>query len=104
MTFLEKTVVQELKNIISKIEQGKCEMTEQNAIDVISCIAHISVSKDQACEYLNVQKTRFGQLVQQGEIPKGRKERGWKELKWYKDELIKALHNIKRKHKQTLNT
>ena len=100
MTFLENTIVQELRAFANKVEQGKCEMTEQDALDVVSVIAHISLSKEQACDYLNVHKTRFGQLMQKGDIPKGRSEKGWKELKWYKDELIKALHFIKRKHRE----
>lgn len=99
MTFLESSVVKQLKEVASNIEQGKCELTEEEAIDIVSCIAHISVSKEQACNYLNVHKSRFGQLVQEGKVPKGRKQKGWKELKWYKDELIKALYNIKWKHK-----
>lgn len=104
MTFLENTIVQELEGFITKIKQGKCEMTEQDALDVISCIAHISVSKDEACDYLNVHKSRFGELMQEGTVPKGRKVKGWKELKWYRDELIKSIYNIKRKCKQSLTT
>lgn len=102
MTFLESTIVKELEGFITKIKQGKCEMTEQDALDVISCIAHISVSKDQACDYLNVHKSRFGKLVQEGKIPEGKKQKGWKELKWYRDELIKALYSLKWKRKKSL--
>jgi len=35
--------------------------------------------------------------MDEGKIPKGRKRRGWKELRWYKDELLKAVFNMKRK-------
>ena len=99
MTFLESTVVQELRRFANQVERGECEMTEQNALDVISVIAHISISKDQACNYLNVHKSRFSELMNEGKVPKGKNEKGWKELKWYRDEIIKALHNIKWKRK-----
>ena len=97
MTFLENTVVQYLEDIARKIRQGKCELTEDEAIDIMSTIAHIAVSKDEACSIVNVNKSRFGELMSEGKIPKGRKRRGWKELRWYKDELIKSIFNNKRK-------
>ena len=64
-------------------------------MDILSVIAHESLSKEQACAYLNVQKSRFGELMGSGEIPQGRKVTGFKEHRWYKDELIKAVYGKK---------
>ena len=33
-------------------------------------------------------KSKFDELVRSGKIPKGRKIRGFKELRWYRDELM----------------
>ena len=37
---------------------------------------------------LNMSRSKFDTLVKEGKLPKGRKEGGFKELKWYVDELI----------------
>ena len=97
MTFLENTVVKYLEDTALKIKQGKCELTEDEAIDIMSTIAHIAVSKDEACTIINANKSRFYELINEGKVPQGRKRRGWKELRWYKDELLKYLSNNKRK-------
>lgn len=95
MTFLESTVVNYLKDAVHKIEHGECKLTEEEAIDIMSSIAHIAVSREKACQYLNVNKSRFNELIQEGVVPKGEKEKGWKELRWYKDELIKIVNKFK---------
>lgn len=97
MTFIESTVVKYLEDTAKKIRKGDCTLTEQEAIDIVSSIAHIAVSKEQACDYLNVKSSRFGELIADKKVPKGRKEKGWKELRWYKDELIKAVNTLRRK-------
>ena len=97
MTFLENTVVKYLEETAQKIRKGECEVTDDEAMDIISVIAHQAVSKDEACSIININKSRFGELMDKGVIPKGRKRRGWKELRWYKDELLKAWLSIKRK-------
>lgn len=97
MTFLESTVVKYLKETTHKIESGECALTDDEAMDIISVVAHQAVSKDEACSIVNVNRSRFGELMGEGKIPKGRKRRGWKELRWYKDELLKAIFNMKRK-------
>lgn len=71
MNFLSKLVSRELKLAAKRIDAGNCE-----------------VSEDEAMSLLNLGRSRFDDLVREGKIPKGRKRRGFKELVWYKDELL----------------
>lgn len=60
-------------------------------MDIISVIANEELSKAQACEFLNVNRSRFGELIAEGRIPKGRKIKGFNELRWRKSDLIKLI-------------
>lgn len=80
-----------MKETISKIENDKCEMSEDEASKLIELFSHQSLSKVQACEYMNLSRSRFDDLIREGKIPKGRKRKGFKELVWYKDELSQVL-------------
>ena len=66
-------------------------VTEEEAMEILSIVANEPMSKDQACSYLNLSRSRFDDLVREGKIPKGRKRKGFKELVWYKDELDTAI-------------
>ena len=77
-----------MRETADKIDAGNCEITADEAMDLMSMISHESLSKDQACSYLNIKRSKFDELVRSGELPKGRKIRGFKELRWYKDELL----------------
>lgn len=91
MTFLENVVVKYLREVAAKIEQGNCNVTDDQAMDIISVIANEELSKAQACEFLNVNRSRFGELIAEGRIPKGRKIKGFNELRWRKSDLIKVI-------------
>lgn len=78
-----------MRDTADKIDAGNCEMTSEEAMDLMSVLSHESLSKDQACSYLNLSRSRFDELIRLKELPKGRKVRGYKELRWYKDELIR---------------
>lgn len=88
MDVIKKTVVSLLRRIADKIDSGTCELTETQAIEILSAIGHNVFSKDEACQYLNISRSKFDNLVLNGEIPKGRKRRGFKELFWYEKDLI----------------
>lgn len=61
-------------------------MTE--VIDVLKSIADKSrLSKYSACQYLNISRAKFDNLVKEGKLPKGKKIAGFKEKIWYKHEL-----------------
>lgn len=88
---LRKTIANLLRDVANKIDAGNTEITEDEAMDIISMIAHESLSKEESCIYMNLKTSRFDDLVRNGIIPKGVKRKGWKELRWYKDDLIKVI-------------
>ena len=93
----KKLVVRYLREVANKIEVGNSELTETEAMDILKVIAHKSMSKEQACQYLNLSISRFDDYVRMGKIPKGKKVVGFKELRWHEDELLLCKERIKGK-------
>lgn len=96
-SFIRKILVKALKDTAATIENGTCELTEEEAMDIMAVISHQAMSKDEVCSYLNLSPSRFGDYMREGKMPKGRKRRGKKELVWYKDEIDECKNNIKNK-------
>lgn len=92
MDVIKKTVSQVLRQIADKIDGGNCEIDEEQALHIMSTIAHEPMSKDVACSYLNISRSKFDSLVADGKLPKGKKRRGFKEKIWFKDELSDILN------------
>lgn len=84
-----------LRDIANKLDNDTCELTEDEAMDIVNILAHEALSKEEACIYMNLKTSRFDDLVRDGIIPKGVKRKGWKELRWYKDDLIKVIKERK---------
>ena len=97
--FIKSAVAKLLREVANKIDSGNCELSEDQAMDIISALSHEVLSKDGACSYLNLSRSRFDDLVREGVIPRGRKRRGFKELIFYKDELDIVLTKIEKKSK-----
>ena len=91
--FLKRAVTKVLRETADKIDSGNSELSEEQAMDIMSVLTHEVLSKDSACSYLNLSRSRFDDLVREGVIPKGKKRRGFKELIWYKDELQKVIRH-----------
>lgn len=87
MQALKKLLTKLLRDTANKIDTGTCELSEEEATQMLEVLSHIALSKEQACIYLNISRSRFDDLVRQGKLPKGKKRVGFKELFWYKDEL-----------------
>lgn len=87
MQALNKLIVKLLRETADKIDSGNCELSESEAMDIMSVLSHRAMSKEDACVYLNLSRSRFDDLVREGRLPKGKKRRGFKELVWYQDEL-----------------
>ena len=87
MEALKKLVVKMLKDTADKIDSGTCELSESEAMDIMSVLSHQAMSKEDACLYLNISRSKFDALIREGKLPKGRKRKGFKELVWFKDEL-----------------
>lgn len=93
----KQLVVKYMKEVADNIDAGTSEITESQAIDILRIVAHEAMSKEQACNYLNLSRSRFDDLVREKKLPKGRKEMGFKELKWYRDEIDIAVRKLKNK-------
>lgn len=92
MSVLTNLILAELDSLKTRIKSGNCNLSDEEAMDILKVVAHESLSKDQACSFLNVKKSRFAEMMNEGLIPKGRKLRGFNEHRWYKDELIEAIN------------
>ena len=89
--YLKNYVVKTLKGITKDIEADNCTFTEEQALDIMSVLGHQELSKTGACNYLNMYPGKFDKLLKKGVIPKGKKSKGFKELRWYKDELLRII-------------
>ena len=88
MDVIKRTVSKLLRQIADKIDGGTCELDEEQAMNIMATLGHEPLSKDAACSYLNISRSKFDSLVADGKLPKGKKRRGFKELVFYKDELM----------------
>jgi len=89
--WINSFIAKMLRDIANKLDNDTCEITEDEAMDIVHVLAHEALSKEEACIYMNLKTSRFDDLVRDGIIPKGVKRKGWKELRWYKDDLIKVI-------------
>ena len=92
MIDFKKLVAKYLREVADKIDSGECELSKTEAIDILSVVAHEPLTKEQACSYLNMSRSKFDDLVREGKLPKGRKRVGLKNLSWWKDELDNYLY------------
>ena len=96
MLDLNKLLVKHLRDVADKLEAGTCTISTDEAMNLVDMLTHEAMSKESACTYLNVSRATFDLHVNLGNIPKGRKRTGFKELVWYKDELQKCIQRLKR--------
>lgn len=89
---LTKLIVKLLRECADKLDAGNSELTEEEQSDILSVLTHKSLSKEQACNFVNLKRSQFDNLVRIGLIPHGRKLRGRNELVWYEDELRNYLN------------
>ena len=91
-----------IRNLLSKaiedIDTGNSNITEEDErkiIGVLTDVTETKLSKYQACQMLNIGRSAFDKLVREGELPRGLKQTGFKELFWRKSDIVKylAVHN-----------
>lgn len=90
-----------LKNILSellrdaadRIDNGTCEVSEEDIYNSLKTVLHVPLSKADARDYLGLSRTTFDYRINKGELPHGQKRRGFNELVWYKDEIEKYKQN-----------
>ena len=92
----KKYFIKQLESVVDAIRADTSEIDTETAISIAGIIAHKAMSREEAAIYLNISYNKFGQYVDEGKLPKGRKRQGWKELCWYKDELdrCKLRYNL----------
>lgn len=75
---------------------GKLVCNEEQMQRLLSIMAHEAVSHDVVVnEILHVSPSTFSDWMAKGKMPKGRSIRGWKELAWYRDEILVAKAKMK---------
>lgn len=92
-TPVKEIVVKLLHEYADKINNGTSNITIEEAGNILAAVAHIALSKEEVCEYLNISRSRFDDLVREGKFPKGKKVKHKNNLVWYKDEIISAIDN-----------
>lgn len=85
--FMIKDILKEtLQLAIKALDSDNCNMNEEEMIEVIELMqnfnSELPMSKDQACSFLGISRSKFDTLVRNGKIPRGQKHRGLKELTW----------------------
>ena len=76
-----------LREIADKLDNNNSEIEEEQALEIMKLVAHYPISKERAAIELHIHPSRFDTLVREGKIPKGRKIIGFKEKRWYLDEI-----------------
>lgn len=92
---LIKLLTKTLRDTADKFDAGNTELTEEEAMDILSILTHKVLSKEQACDFVGLRPSQFNLLMAANKLPKGRKRKGFKELVWYEDELRDAITKIK---------
>lgn len=83
-----------LQDAIDNIDCNNSRASDEQCDEIIEIVNKITnvrnkLSKYQACKYLNISRATFDNKVREGQIPRGRKEQGFKELFWFKEDLDK---------------
>lgn len=95
-----KILRQLLVDIIEKIDVGNTDLTEDDVIKLAETIKQCAVkdegiSKYSACEYLNISRATFDNLVKAGKLPEGKHIIGFKEKRWYKKDLDEYVRRVR---------
>lgn len=76
-----------LRKTADAIDDGTCIMTNAQASLLIDELLNRPMSKEQASIFLGMGRSTFDKAVREGQIPKGRKVAGFKELLWFSKDL-----------------
>lgn len=84
-----------IRDIADKLDAGNTNVTEEQAIDILSCITHIALTKEEVCDKFKISRATFDRYVSNGYIPKGIKIKHKTNLVWYQDEVEQGLKRLK---------
>jgi len=90
MSIVEKEISRLLRETADKFDAGTSEANEEQLLEGMRIFLHTPISKESAAIELGIHPSSFDKLVAEGKIPKGKKKLGWKELRWYTDDIIEA--------------
>lgn len=81
-----------LLKVVDDIDSGNSELSQQEMGEVVDVLQRYNfrdkyISKYQAYTYLNMRRAKFDNLVRSGELPRGKKVQGFKELQWSLKEI-----------------
>ena len=91
---MNKLIAKLLRTFADNVESGNTNATEDELIEVCDWLSFIinpesKVSKYQAAKALGISTKTFDYYVAKGDIPKPRSQQGFKEVFWYKRDIIK---------------
>lgn len=94
-----------LVNIIERIDAGNTNISSEEGLEIINYLNKFNdkdegLSKYSACQYLNMSRATFDNLVAEDKLPKGRHVQGFKELRWYKKDLDDYVRRTKNDNKE----
>ena len=95
MDIARKELSKYLREIADKLDANTSETDEEQAVELVSLFTHVAMSRENSARYLNMSNSMFDKNVGSGKLPKGRKVSGWKEKRWYKDELKRFFKSKK---------
>ena len=101
MQALKKTFIKLLEKTLDDYKADNTYLSETEMVDIMSMLCHQALSKESACKYLNISRSRFDNLVREGKLPRGIKRTGFKELIFYKDELDQAIKKIRDERRES---
>lgn len=101
-TNLKDIISKMLREAADRIDNGTCEVSEEQMYNTLKEVLHVPISKTDAREFLGLSRTTFDYQVNSGSLPHGQKRRGFNELVWYKDELEKYKKNEQPKNKRSM--
>ena len=87
---LRNSLADLLIDTANKVRANTSDIEEEQALKIFTAILHEPVSKERAAIELGISPSRFDKLVEEKKLPKGKKKLGWKELRYYLDEIIEA--------------
>lgn len=87
---LRNSLADLLIDTAEKFRANTSDIEEEQALKIFTAILHEPVSKERAAIELGISPSRFDKLVEEKKLPKGKKKLGWKELRYYLDEIIEA--------------
>lgn len=83
-----------LRDLADNIDAGNSNITEAEMLEICEIISNSSnpdekISKYQTADLLGVSHKTVDYYVRKGYIPHGRQEIGFKEIFWYKKDILK---------------